>query len=273
MGPASSPLITYVLRLADDNLVLGQQLGALISRMPELEEDIAVANIAIDHIGQARNLYQYVTELEAAVGSEDESSPRSEDDVGSRAAARSEDDLAMLRSEREFLNAVLVEQPNGDFANTMVRQFLFDAYQVPLFQELSSSSDKRLAAIAGKALKEAMYHLDHSSAWVITLGDGTSESHGRAQAALDDLWRFTADLFAADEVEDELIGAGVAADPAAIRPRFDQTVVEVTATANLTIPDDGYQRLGGRTGFHTEHLGHILAEMQHLYRSHPSVSW
>lgn len=179
----------------------------------------------------------------------------------------------MLRSEREFLNAVLVEQPNGDFAHTMVRQFLFDAYQVPLYRMLSDSTDDRLAAIAGKGVKEAQYHLDHSSGWVVTLGDGTSESHSRTQTAVDALWRFTADLFAADEVEDELIAAGVAVDPAAVRPIWDQTVSGVMANANITIPDDPYQRLGGRTGFHTEHLGHILPEMQALYRAHPGASW
>ncbi len=255
---AQTPLITYVLRLADDNLILGQRLGALVSWMPELEEDIAVANVALDHVGMARNLYQYVTELEEAAGVE---------------APRTEDELAMLRTEREFLNAVLVEQPNGDFAETMVRQFLFDAYQVPLLTALSQSSDARLAAIAAKGVKEARYHLEHSSSWVVTLGDGTSESHTRAQRAIDNLWRYTADLFVTDQVEDELIAAGVAVDPVAIRPVFDATVADVLAKANLTLTDDPYQRTGGRTGFHTEHMGHVLPEMQTVYRSHPGASW
>lgn len=254
-------LLTYVLRLADDNLILGQRLGALIARMPELEEDIAVANLALDHVGQARNLYQYASELDPDGRSEDDVSPRSEDD------------FAMLRDEREFLNAVLVEQPNGDFAHTMVRQFFVDAYQVPLYAALSGSTDERLAGIAAKAVKEASYHRDHSSSWIVTLGNGTSESHQRTQAAVDDLWPFTADLFAADEVEDELVAAGVAVDPAHIRPAFDATVSEVMAEANITMPADPYQRLGGRTGFHTEHLGHLLPEMQSLYRSHPGVTW
>ncbi len=247
------PLPTYVLRLADDNLILGQRLGELIAKMPELEEDIAVANLALDHVGQARNLYQYASELD----------PEN----------RSEDDFAMLRDEREFLNAVLVEQPNGDFAHTMVRQFFVDAYQVPLYTALSESSDERLAAIAAKAFKEASYHRDHSSSWIVTLGNGTSESHQRTQAAVDALWPFTADLFAADDVEHELVAAGVAVDPALVRPAFDATVTEVMAEANITMPADPYQRLGGRTGFHTEHLGHLLAEMQVLYRSHPGVTW
>ena len=250
---SDSALITYVLRLADDNLILGQRLGALIAKMPELEEDIAVANLALDHVGQARNLYQYATELD----------PQN----------RSEDDLSMLRNEREILNSVLVEQPNGDFAHTMVRQFFVDAYQVPLYAALSTSADERLAGIAAKAVKEASYHRDHSSSWIITLGNGTSESHQRTQAAVDAMWPFTADLFATDEVEDELVASGVAADPSVIGAAWDDMVSEVMAEANITIPADPYQRLGGRTGFHTEHLGHLLPDMQALYRSHPGVTW
>lgn len=253
MSALSNTVLTYVLRLADDNLILGQRLGDLIAKMPELEEDIAVANLALDHVGHARNLYQYASEL----------------DDGNR----SEDDFAMLRDEREFLNAVLVEQPNGDFAHTMVRQFFVDAYQVPLYDALSHSADERLAAIAAKAVKEASYHRDHSSSWIITLGNGTSESHQRTQAAVDARWPFTADLFVADEVEDELVAAQIAVDPSSIRPAFDATVNEVLVEANISMPADPYQRLGGRTGFHTEHLGHLLAEMQSLYRSHPGVSW
>ncbi len=249
-GPA---LLTWLLRAADDNLVLAQRLGELIASMPELEEDIAVANLALDHLGQARNLYQYATEVDPG--------------------GRSEDDLAMTRTEREFLNAVLVEQPNGDFAVTIVRQLLVDAYQVPLYEALTDSTDERLAGIAAKAVKEARYHLEHSSGWVVTLGDGTSESNRRAQAAVDELWPFRADLFSADEVEGELAGAGVVPDPATLRPTFDETVTAVLAEANLTAPDDPYERIGGRTGFHTAHLGHLLPEMQWLYQSQPGVEW
>jgi len=179
----------------------------------------------------------------------------------------------MLRPEREFYNAVLVEQPNGDFAHTMIRQLFVDAYQVPLYQQLSTSADPRLAGIAAKAYKEARYHFEHSSGWVITLGDGTDESHRRTQTALDDLWPFTADLFAGDRVEDELVTAGVAADPTALRKLFDTTIGDVVAAARLELPTDPYQRLGGRTGLHTAHLGHLLPEMQWLYRSHPEASW
>lgn len=249
----TDPLVTYLLRLADDNLVLSQRLGALVSRMPELEEDIAVANLSLDHLGQARNLLAYAAEVEGA--------------------GRDEDDLAMLREERQFLNAVLVEQPDPDFAHTMARQLFVDAYQVPLYEALSASTDDRLAGIAEKAAKEARYHLRHSSDWVVRLGDGTEESHRRMQAAVDALWRYTDDLFAVDEVERELLGRAVAADPAAIRPRFDATIASVLAAATLTLPEDPYQRTGGRRGMHTELLGHLLPEMQSLYRAHVGASW
>ena len=225
MAVDHSPMVTYVLRLADDNMVLSQRLGELIASMPDLEEDIAVANIALDHLGLARNLYSYATELDLE--------------------KRSEDDFAMLRPEREFLNAVLVEQPNGDFSHTIVRQLFVDSYQVPLCEGLSASADERLAGIAAKAFKEARYHLERSAAWVITLGDGTNESHRRTQAAVDELWQFTADLFAADHVEDELVVRGVAPDPAELRLAFDSTVREVFGAAFLAIPADAYQRLGG----------------------------
>ncbi len=246
-------MLTWLLRAADDNLVLSQRLGQLIAAMPELEEDIAVANIALDHLGQARHLYQYASEVDPT--------------------GRSEDDFAMLRTEREFLNSVLVEQPNGDFAVTQVRQLFVDAYQVPLYQALSASPDERLAGIGAKAVKEARYHLEYSSAWVVTLGQGTQESHRRSQAALDQMWPFRTDQFAADAIEAELSAVGVVPDPATLRPEFDDTVATVMAQAGLTIPDDPYERIGGRTGFHTAELGHLLPEMQWLYRSDPGATW
>jgi len=246
-------LLTYLLRVADDNLVVAQRLGELIAGMPELEEDIAVANIALDHLGQARNVYTYATDVDPA--------------------GRDEDQFAMLRPEREFLNAVLVEQPNGDFAQTIVRQFFLDAYQVPLYTALASSADDRMAGIAAKASKEARYHLEHSSAWLITLGDGTDESHRRAQNAVDYLWQFTADLFAADEVEDELMSQAIAPDPIELRASFDVAVADVLRAARLEQPTDPYHRLGGRTGLHTAHLGHLLPELQWLYRAHPGATW
>ena len=249
----TAPLVTYVLRLADDNMILAQRLGELVSWMPELEEDIAVANLSLDHLGQARSLYSYAGEVEGA--------------------GRDEDALAMLRDEREFLNAVLIEQPNGDFGQTMARQLLVDAYQVPLYRALSASADDQLSAIATKAEKEARYHLRHSSRWVVRLGDGTVESHRRMQAGLDKMWPFAADLFATDDVQDELVRAGIAADPAPLRAEFDATVTAVLHDATLEIPADPYERIGGRTGVHTEHLGHLLAEMQWLHRGHVGASW
>ena len=246
-----SALFTYLLRLGDDNMILAQRLGELVSWMPELEEDIAVANLSLDHLGQARALYSYAGEVEG---------------VG-----RDEDALAMTRDERDYLNAVLVEQPNGDFAQTMARQFLFDAYQHPLYRELASSADAQLAAIAAKAEKEARYHLAHSTGWVVRLGDGTVESHRRMQTAIDTMWPFAADVFATDEVEEELVG--IAADLAVVRVDFDATVSEVLHAATLTTPTDPYTRIGGRAGFHTEHLGHLLPEMQYLYRSQVGAEW
>jgi len=246
-------IVTYLLRIADDNMVVGQRLSELISRMPELELDIAVANIALDHIGQARHLYAYAGEQEG---------------VG-----RDEDALAMARNERQYLNAVLVEQPNGDFAHTMARQFFFDAYQVPLYEALSGSADSTLAGIAAKAVKEARYHRDHSSAWIARLGGGTEESHQRMQAGIGAMWPFTADLFVADGIDEELAAIGVAADLVGVRQAFEGHVNDTFASAGLSLPEDPYQRLGGRDGFHTEHLGHLLAEMQRLYLAHPGAQW
>jgi len=231
--------VRWLLAHADDNMVLAQRLGEWISNAPELEEDIALGNIALDHLGVARALYTHAGEIEGL--------------------GRDEDDLAMTRPEREYLNLLLVEQPNRDFAHSVLRSFLFDAYQVELWADLSGSEDATLAGISGRALKEARYHLRHSSGWVVRLGDGTEESHRRSQAALDGLWRFTAEMFA-DEA-------------AAYRERWDATVVDVLEQARLLAPVDPYQRGGGRQGLHTEHLGLLLAEMQWLQRSYPGLEW
>jgi ring-1,2-phenylacetyl-CoA epoxidase subunit PaaC len=222
----------------DDNLVLAQRLGEWISNAPELEEDIALGNIALDHLGVARALYTLAGELEGR--------------------GRSEDDFAMGRPEREFLNLILVEQPNGDFAHTTVRGLLFDAYQVELWDALAAG-DGPLTGIATRAGKEARYHLRHSSAWVVRLGDGTEESHRRSQRALDLLWRYTDELFEG---------------PTPVsRGHWKATVEEVLGEAGLSIPADPYQRSGGRRGFHSEHLGPLLAEMQWMQRSYPGMEW
>ncbi|HLT96267.1 MAG TPA: 1,2-phenylacetyl-CoA epoxidase subunit PaaC [Acidimicrobiia bacterium] len=247
------PRFAYLLRLGDDNLVLAQRLGEWISRGPDLEEDIALGNIALDHLGVARNLLTYAGDVEGA--------------------GRDEDDLAMKRTEREFLNLILCEQPNRDFAHTMARQFFIDAWQVPLWEELSSSADATLAGIAQKAVKEARYHLRHSSTWVVRLGDGTDESHQRMQGAVDRLWRFTGEPFLADDVDEEMADSGIGVEPASLRPAWDATVDAVLAEAGLHRPDDEYVRAGGRLGFHSEHLGHLLAEMQWMQRTYPEMAW
>lgn len=247
------PRFAYLLRLGDDNLVLAQRLGEWISRGPDLEEDIALGNIALDHLGVARNLLTYAGDVEGA--------------------GRDEDDLAMKRTEREFLNLILCEQPNRDFAHTMARQFFIDAWQVPLWEELSSSADATLAGIAQKAVKEARYHLRHSSTWVVRLGDGTDESHQRMQGAVDRLWRFTGEPFLADDVDEEMADSGIGVEPASLRPAWDATVDAVLAEAGLHRPDDDYVRAGGRLGFHSEHLGHLLAEMQWMQRTYPEMAW
>jgi ring-1,2-phenylacetyl-CoA epoxidase subunit PaaC len=247
------PHVAYVLRHADDNLILAQRLGEWISRGPELEEDIALGNIGLDHLGQARALLTHAGTLEGA--------------------GRSEDDLAMWRDERALSNLLLVEQPNGDFAQTMVRALLFDTYQLGLWTAMTRSTDAVLAGIAAKALKETRYHVRHSSTWVTRLGDGTEESHRRTQDAADRLWRFVDELFAADEVDVDAAEHGWGPDPRSLRAEWDRSIAMVFADATLRVPTDDRQRGGGRAGFHTEHLGHLLAEMQWLARAHPGATW
>lgn len=243
----------YVLGLADDNLVLAQRLGEWISRAPDLEDDIALANIAIDHLGQARALLSHAGEVEGA--------------------GRTEDDLAMHRNEREFSNLLLCELPNGHFGDTMARAICIDAYQVLLWDRLSDSADHVLGGIAQKAVKEAKYHLRHSSTWVVRLGDGTAESHDRMQRSLDRVWRFTGELFAPDPVATEMAEAGIGVDPVMLRGPWRATIDDILARATLTMPTEEMHRVGGRRGFHTDHLGHMLAEMQWLARSMPKAAW
>jgi ring-1,2-phenylacetyl-CoA epoxidase subunit PaaC len=246
-------LLEYVLGLADDALVLGHRLSEWSGHAPMLEEDIALSNLALDLIGQARLLYAYAGEVEGA--------------------GRGEDALAYLRDERGFRNILLVEQPNGDFAVTMVRQLLYAAFKHPFYAALARSRDQRLADIAGKAVKEMAYHVRHAGEWVIRLGDGTEESRRRAAAALDDLWMYSGELFEADAGVALPVEAGVAVDPAAIRPAWDATIDRVLAEATLKRPADGWMQSGGRRGRHSEHLGHLLAEMQVLHRAHPAMTW
>jgi ring-1,2-phenylacetyl-CoA epoxidase subunit PaaC len=248
-----SPLFAYTLRLADNALILGHRLSEWVGHAPVIEEDLALGNMGLDLIGQARALYAYAGEVESK--------------------GRDEDALAYLRDAGEFRNVLLVEQPNGDFAVTVLRQLIYAAFAHPLFEALARSRDATLAAIAAKAVKEMAYHLRHSAEWVIRLGDGTHESHTRAQAALDDLWSYGGELFEVDQVERALIEAGVAADPAPLKPIFDRTMGQVLAEATLKRPAAIYMQAGGRAGRHSEHLGFILADMQFLQRAYPGAMW
>ncbi len=248
-----TPHCRYVLRLADTNLVLAQRLGEWVGHAPALEEDLGLANVALDLLGQARLLLAHAGELEGR--------------------GRDEDALAYLREESEFLNLTLVEQPNGDFGRTIVRQFLFDAWQFALYEALLPSRDAKLAAIAAKAVKEASYHLRYSSGWLIRLGDGTPESHARVADALPRLWPFTGELFEADDVDREAVAAGIGPAPAALADAWNRAVDGVLAEATLTRPPAVSYPWHGKQGRHSEHLGYLLAEMQSLHRAHLGATW
>jgi ring-1,2-phenylacetyl-CoA epoxidase subunit PaaC len=248
-----TPLFDYTLGLADDALVSAQRMGWWISRAPELEEDVALANIGLDQLGQARTLLTYAGELEG-------------DGPGN---GRTEDDLAYLRDEREFRNVKLVERPMTDFGVAMARLLVFSTYQLHLYRALAGSSDATLSGVAAKAVKEVAYHVDHATHWVLRLGDGTDESHGRMQAALDAEWPFVEELFS--PLDASL--ADRVADPAAIRDAVLSDVRRVVTDATLVVPEVPPALGGGRQGLHSEHLGYLLAEMQHLHRSHPGATW
>ncbi len=247
------PLFSYTLRLADNALILGHRLSEWIGHAPLLEEELALGNVALDLIGQARPLYAYAGTVEGQ--------------------GRDEDSLAYLRDAHDFRNILLVEQPNGDFAVTIIRQFLYAAFMHPFWRALARSSDATLAAIAAKAEKEAAYHLRHASEWLIRLGDGTAESHRRAQAALDELWPYAGEMFESDAVEQALIAQGIAVDPTLLQAEWERSVDSVLAEATLARPTAGWMQSGGRSGRHSEHLGHLLAEMQFLQRAYPGATW
>ncbi len=256
MSPAGQPshpgLFEYLLRLGDDRLVLGHRLSEWCGHGPVLEEDIALANVALDLIGQATHFLHLAGQVEGK--------------------GRDEDALAYFRDAIDYRNVKLVELPNGDYGRTIVRQFLFDAWSVLLLEGLQRAAHTELAGIAAKAHKEARYHVRHSGEWVLRLGDGTEESHRRTQTALDELWPYTGELFAAAEI-DQLLAGTIAPAPAALEPAWRDVVSDVVRRATLTLPADGYQHSGGRQGRHTEHLGHLLDEMQILARSHPGAKW
>lgn len=246
-------LYHYCLRLGDDRLILGHRLSEWCGHGPILEEDIAISNIALDLIGQAVGFLTHAGELEGE--------------------GRDEDALAYFREAIDFENAMLVEQPNGHYGDTIARQFLFDAFSFHLMESLSASPYEPLAALGAKTLKEVRYHLRHSSQWMLRFGDGTEESHARVQQSLDDLWRYTGELFLVDALEQRLVDAGLIPDAATLKAKWDATVGEVLTEATLKRPEDGIAMEGGRQGRHTEYLGHILAEMQILPRSYPGAAW
>jgi ring-1,2-phenylacetyl-CoA epoxidase subunit PaaC len=250
---AESPLVLYTLCRADDALILGHRLSEWCGHGPMLEEDMALANMGLDLLGQARELYAYAARVEAN--------------------GNDEDKFAYLRDVRQYRNLLLLEQPNGDFARTMVRQLFYAAFADLYWRAMMKSQDATLAAIAAKSEKESAYHVRHSSEWVIRLGDGTAESHARAQEAIDDLWAFTGEMFETDESERALIEAGIAVDPMALRPQWLKLVSDIVCEATLALPRSGWMQQGGRSGRHSEHLGHLLSELQSMQRTFPGATW
>ncbi|VIO71388.1 1,2-phenylacetyl-CoA epoxidase, subunit C [Bradyrhizobium ivorense] len=250
---SETPLVLYALRRADDALILGHRLSEWCGHAPALEEDMALANMGLDLLGQARELYGYAAKVEGRDNDEDK--------------------FAYLRDVRQYRNLLLVEQPNGDFARTLVRQFFYAAFADLYWRAMMASKDPTLAAIAAKSEKESAYHLRHSSEWIVRLGDGTAESHRRAQDAIDHLWSYTGEMFAVDDSERGLIVSGIAIDPASLQPRWLKTVTGIVNEATLQLPANNWMQKGGRSGSHSEHLGHLLSELQSLPRTFPGATW
>jgi ring-1,2-phenylacetyl-CoA epoxidase subunit PaaC len=246
-------VVLYVLRLADDALVGAQRLGEWIAAAPQLEEDVALGNIALDQLGQARSLLTYAAEHGGQ--------------------GRTEDDLAYLRDERDFVNAQIFELPNGDFGRTIARMLVTSAYQLELYRGLQTSTDATVAAVAAKAVKEVNYHRDHATQWTLRLGDGTAESHRRMQQGLEDVWPYVPELFETDELVAGLVRAGVAVEPSGLSGPVLGYVDQVLAEATLEVPRTSVHHTGGRRGIHTEHMGYLLAEMQYIHRSNPGARW
>lgn len=245
--------LSYALRLGDNALVLGQRLIELVAHHPELEEELANANISLDYIGQARMFYSLAGELEGK--------------------GRTEDDFAFQRDSGDYQNLLLLELPNGHFGDTIVRLFLFDSFYILQLEALQACDDSRLAEIAARAIKEVRYHLRHVSQWLVRLGDGTEESHSRVSQSLQDLWRYTGEMFAGDAADDFLRDECNGPDLEQIRDRWRRNVVALLGEATLAIPEDEWMISGGRQGVHTEHMGFLLAEMQQVQRTHPGLSW
>lgn len=249
----SDNLFQYLLRLGDDRLVLGHRLSEWCGHGPILEEDIALANIALDLIGQATLFLKVAGQAEGK--------------------GRSEDDLAYFREAIDYRNVQLVELPNGDYAQTIVRQFFFDVFSYHVLEQLQASKHAEVSGIAAKGFKEVRYHVRHSSEWILRMGDGTNESHTRAQNAVNDLWRFTGEMFQIDDIDRAMLSEGIGADVEGIKPKWEAVVNDVLNRATLSIPADPPAMTGGRRGRHTEALGHMLSEMQIVPRSHPGAQW
>ncbi|WP_339670731.1 1,2-phenylacetyl-CoA epoxidase subunit PaaC [Dasania marina] len=246
-------IISYTVRLGDDALVLGHRVSEWVSKGPFLEEDIALGNVALDYIGRSRMLYSYAAEL-----------------AGNN---KTEDDYAYLRDERQFQNFLINELPRGDFAYTIARQLFVDVFNHYYLTALLASKDQTLAAIAAKGIKETQYHLRRSREWTLRLGDGTAESHERMQRAIDELWGYTHEIFEHDALEQRLIDAGIAVDAASFKAQWLADVKAILTAATLAVPDAEWAVRGGREGYHTEYLSHLLMEMQFVYRTYPNAKW
>lgn len=246
-------LYNYILTIADNSLILGQRMGELCGHGPSLETDIACTNISLDLLGQVRNYYQYAAKI-AGDG-------------------RTEDDIAMLRPEREYVNVLLVEQPNTDFAYTMARHFLFDTYHFLFLKKLEKSKDLTLAAIATKSLKEVGYHQRFTSDWVKRLGDGTEQSHQKMQTAINDLWMYTDEFFHPSPAEIAMTEEGIGVDVAKLKEEYYETISDVLEEATLNVPESKYFHKGGKQGIHSEHMGFLLAELQYMQRTYPNLNW
>ena len=246
-------LYKYILGIADNCLILGQRLGELCGHGPSLETDIAITNISLDLFGQVRSYYQYAARIQGE--------------------GKSEDDIAMLRTEREYLNVLLVEQPNTDFAYIMTRQFLFDMYHYMFLQKLQDSNDETLEAIAKKSIKEVSYHLRFSSDWVKRLGDGTEESHNRMQTAINDLWAYTDELFHQTDADKDMVKEGVGVQTLNLKEDYYKKVSEVLKEATIEVPESKYYQKGGKSGIHSEHMGFLLSDLQYMQRTYPNMSW
>lgn len=269
----STSQLNYVLQLADNALILGHRLSEWCGHGPVLEQDIALANTALDHLGQARSLYQHAADLFNALPEGEKATVFSSPLLQQVSGPVDEDDLAYLRDGWDFRNALLCEQPNGDWAHTVVRSFFYDSFQYLLYTQLLKSGDATLAAIAEKSLKEVTYHRRWSAEWVVRLGDGTEESHARVQAALDTLWSYSGELFMPVAAEKAAVEAGIGTDVAALRDDWTAWVSRVLEEATLKMPTQKWMQQGGKDGRHSEHLGYILAELQFMQRAYPGMEW